>query len=138
MRSRWLKSMGKKDWTPADKAVICERHFEPSCITKKVGDDGPFDKNGRRWKSRIALGSLPTILVPPGTPTEPVQVRVRKKRRGRNKKLMETRRKRGRRRLEEKDLGMYTKVVGVELGLKFLEGFLRVANCSRFRKLIKL
>ncbi|XP_045466479.1 uncharacterized protein LOC123675206 isoform X2 [Harmonia axyridis] len=102
LRAKWLKSMGKKDWNPGDKAVICERHFEPSCISKRADQDGQVDKNGRRLKSKITLGSLPTILIPPGTQALPVLEKVRRRKKVRNKKLMEGKRKRGR---KKKTLG---------------------------------
>lgn len=106
LRAKWLKSMGKKDWNPGDKAVICERHFEPSCISKRADQDGQVDKNGRRLKSKITLGSLPTILIPPGTQALPVLEKVRRRKKVRNKKLMEGKRKRGRKKKTLGDLGM--------------------------------
>ncbi|KAK9874366.1 hypothetical protein WA026_002716 [Henosepilachna vigintioctopunctata] len=101
LRKSWLENMPPLEGgKPGQRAVVCEKHFDPSCICKR---ESYVDKTGTRKmfprvRPVLLAGSLPTIFDDKSA-QQPTVVKKRRRRR----KLLEKRRKRGKNGKEQRD-----------------------------------
>ncbi|PSN39010.1 hypothetical protein C0J52_14032 [Blattella germanica] len=63
-RSIWLKSIPRKGWVPGKRAVVCEKHFHPACVSREIyaNKDG-IKMSISRKRPFLLPGAVPSLFL---------------------------------------------------------------------------